>query len=382
MDNKGSQSILEVGNYLVKLLECALQNEKPEEKPQNISFNEIFQMAKRHCVENMAFYSIERLDNKPEYELYKSWQMARDSNLVKSIVQKEEQKNLITNLMNGGINVVPLKGSILNSIYPQEDYRQMADIDILFDKTKDTQAKEIMEKMNYLTKNFKNSNHDNYEKKPYLGVELHRELMSDCYAYASYFYDIWDKVVQDSKNKRLFHMSWESFYIFMIAHHAKHYYSCGSGIRSIMDIYVFCNEFKDKLDEKFIQQELQKLDLWEFKQKVDQVICIWFQKGESNNELNQMIKYIFNSGVYGTKQNFIVNRISELDTTKQNLRFAKLSYCFERLFLPYKSMCHSYPQLKYLVILLPFCWIHRIVKVLVFSPKKIKMEIRVVRRIE
>ena len=61
-------------SYLIHLIGCALDNTIPEELPQDVTWKDIYQLAKYHSINNLIFYSIEKLAKKPDeeqtYDLY------------------------------------------------------------------------------------------------------------------------------------------------------------------------------------------------------------------------------------------------------------------------------------------------------------------------
>ena len=50
-----------VSEYLLELLRCALQDEVPTDKPEEISWQSVFLLAKRHSVSALAWQSVSRL---------------------------------------------------------------------------------------------------------------------------------------------------------------------------------------------------------------------------------------------------------------------------------------------------------------------------------
>lgn len=59
--------------YLIHLLKSILNTAQPEEKPENLSFEKIFNISKHHGVANMSYYAIEKLEKKPDSQLAKKW---------------------------------------------------------------------------------------------------------------------------------------------------------------------------------------------------------------------------------------------------------------------------------------------------------------------
>ena len=66
------------------------------------------------------------------------------------------------------------------------------------------------------------------------------------------------------------------FYIYHLAHFAKHFYEMGSGIRSVMDIYVYLRAFGKEMDIRYIERELKTLELYEFGKQMRNLSLFWF----------------------------------------------------------------------------------------------------------
>lgn len=361
-------------SYLIHLIDSAMRQAVPDEKEEQLSFERLYKLAVFHGVANLTFYSIEKLQKKPERDIFKEWKEERDRNINRSFIQLAERDLITEQLTGAGTKVLPLKGCLLKEMYPQADYRQMADIDILFDKQKANQVKGLMESLGYECQHFNAGNHDVYYKEPYMNAELHQDLIGEGREYASYYEHIWDRAMPDAENKNLYHFSWDDYYIYMLVHLKKHYDGGGSGIRSVLDIHVFLNNHRDDLHWDYLEKELQTIGLWTFKQDMEQLAALWFQEGRYQEQLGEMSSYIISSGTYGTMSNYMNNRIKALSGKKENFRIGKIRYFFRRVFLDRISMRSSYPILNKCPVLLPLCWIHRLIHAVLFKSKKVKTE--------
>ena len=63
-----------VSEYLLSLLRCALNDATPDEKPEDIAWENVFSMAKKHGVSALGFYAIKKLKNLPDSELMEKWE--------------------------------------------------------------------------------------------------------------------------------------------------------------------------------------------------------------------------------------------------------------------------------------------------------------------
>ena len=130
---------------------------------------------------------------------------------------------------------------MLKDLYPALGMRQMADCDILFYASRAEEVRAIMEGLGFTAKHFGNGHHDNYYKDPVYNFEMHRALLSTAHDEKLYTYyrDFRPRMVKDEGNTFGYHFSPEDFYIFMIAHENKRFSGGGTGLRSLLDTYVY-----------------------------------------------------------------------------------------------------------------------------------------------
>ncbi|MBQ3413161.1 MAG: nucleotidyltransferase family protein [Oscillospiraceae bacterium] len=156
---------------------------------------------------------------------------------------------------------MPLKGSVLKDLYPIYGMRQMSDNDILIDSFREAEVKKVMEDLGFEAVSYGKGNHDVYHKQPVSNIEIHTSLFVPSHNKAIYEYyrSVEEKLMPKEGFERKF--SDEDFYIYMIAHEYKHYTNSGTGIRSLLDVYVFLRKHEDDLDKNYIDSELKKLGL-------------------------------------------------------------------------------------------------------------------------
>lgn len=358
------------------MIKSALNKTQPEEKPIDVKFEDIFNLACFHHVANMAYYSIERLKEPPSSILLSQWKEIRDKAIVRDVIQNNEKDKIIHTLSNASISVLPLKGSVLKKMYPSSDMRISADIDILIHKEDQEKVKNLMINLGYSVEHFNRGNHDVYHKPPIMNVEIHTSLFAESSPYYEYYNTIWKKVKSNKTDPFIFKMDWNDFYIYMIVHLAKHFYGSGTGIRSIVDIYIFLKSHKEHLNYQYLLVELKCLCLDIFCIKIENLAEDWFSNEKVQIGNLNIQNYILSSGTYGTTKNRIKNNLDELKLQKGNMKSAKISYILQRAFLIKDEMKYVYPILKRSMLFLPFCWMHRLIKAAILKQNKIKEEIK------
>lgn len=336
-------------DYLLALLRSVLNDEKPPELPEGLSFEGIFSAAKAHSVANTAFYAVERLDRKPEEPLLSEWEQLRDKAIVKDINQLTELELISEALSEKNIRHIPLKGSVLKGLYPQSDMRMMSDIDMLVDGENAAAVRDIMLKLGYTCEHFGYDIHDIYYKPPVMNVEIHRELFGEeGQQFGEIFalpFSLCGKFTEGMRAD----FTDEYFLAYVIAHAIKHYDEGGTGIRSFMDIAVYLRE--KPTDTEQVCGILETSGCADTARDFIGLSQVWFENATSGGKYDKMAQYIFSGGTYGTIQNSVENKVRTGGRAKYLLRL---------VFPTFWHMKQHYPILKKAPVLLPFCWLVRL----------------------
>lgn len=338
--------------YIIHLVRCTLKNEQPLEKPEYLLWEDVFRLAENHMIANMVWYSVNRLENIPEPELWKKWTELKNKALVRDIIQRNECGKILMSFEKEKIRCMAVKGIFLKKLYPKSDYRTMSDIDILTDNENTHRTENIMQSLGYTYRNAGVTNHDVYFKAPVMNIEIHRQLFSDksMHSLSGYYKDAFIKAENLDNFKYVYKMTDKEFYIYTIAHFYKHYYQGGSGIRSVTDVYVLNHSIYKKLNKKSLDYTLEKLGLLDFRNQITDLSEIWFGEGKETSGLTEISDYIIGSGTYGTLSNLVNNNIKEK---------GKLKYFLQCAFPPLYVMKNNYPALNKMTFLLPVFYVRR-----------------------
>lgn len=192
-----------------------------------------------------------------------------------------------------------------------------------------------------------------------MNVEIHRNMIDESYVLSKYYQSIWNRVLPKENTSECY-LSHEDHYIFVVAHSAKHYGAGGTGVRSVLDIYFYWQQFPN-MNREYIHQELVKLDLVQYETTLVILARGWFDGEALSEEASLMGDYLLSSGVYGTTKHSLASALICADNTK-SLTYRKWKYLWKRAFPPYKTMKLLYPSLTKNAIFLPFYYLHRLFK--------------------
>ena len=358
---------------LIYLISCALREAKADtDALEGIDLSGLFMLARKHSVAAMVCMVLEKtaLFAQADPVVKKQWLDVKNKAVRKNMLLDADRKTLMNDMKAAGIWHMPLKGCVLQDWYPQYGMREMSDNDILFDASKRSEVKEIFLNHGYSESMYDESNYDGYTKLPVYNFEMHKALFDDAMEgdLAGEFANIREKLLCDGENEYELHFTPEDFYIYAIAHAYKHYSFGGTGIRTLIDIYVMNQKIGDVLDWRYVETELDTLGIRGY-EACSRGLAEKIFGGEKpigeialTEEEQQMLFYQLESSTYGTIENKVNNRLRALQSDRQPITsFTKLKYCIERLF-PGRQWCRSYyPFIYRHPWLLPVFWVWRMI---------------------
>lgn len=286
-------------------------------------------------------------------------------------VQQEYIIQQLTMAFNeNNIDYSLLKGSSIKKLYRNPLFRCMGDIDILIRAEQYSEIKKIMLKFNFFER--EETVHELiWTKPPFICIELHKMLIpkynSDFY---TYYGDGWGKMIRC--DGCMYKMTPEDEFIFLFTHFSKHYRDGGIGVRHLVDLKVYMDNYS--LNEPYIIAELKSLHLEQFYENVVDTINVWFNGRNETTVTKIITNTIFQSGSYGNPEKF--DDANALRATKQysNIFTAKIAYIIKLIFLPLSSMKKRYPVLNKYTFLLPIFWCIRWGDVLINHNDRIKLQ--------
>lgn len=351
---------------LVYLSSCAVNQTVPDaQKIAALDLEQLYEAADRHMMTSLAAMALESAGiHDPLFT------QARGKAIRKTAMMEIELQNLLSRLEQERIWYALLKGAVLKDLYPAYGMRQMADIDLLFDADREKDIRHIMEELGFTTELFGAYNHDVYYKQPVCNFELHTELFdaTEGKNLHTYYRHIREKLLKDDDNGYGFHFTHEDFYLYVTAHEYKHYSSHGTGLRSLLDIYVYLKAYREQMDLSYIRAEAQKMGIAAFEETNRELAWNLFSGQSLSEEQQTMLQYICFSGTYGNLKNTVQNQVQKT---------GKKQYVFQRIFLPMEKIKSYYPFFYRHKLLIPFLMIYRVVRVLTADRKKLKKELHI-----
>ncbi len=372
----------QVAYALCYLASCTVNGIPPEkEKIEGMNLEKLHQMSRMHSLSALSAMAL----TSAGIEIPTEWRAEKDKSVRKTILFDAERTKILRYFEENGIWYLPMKGVILKDLYPKLGMREMADNDILYDPARQSDVAAFMKQNGYDAKSVGRSHHDTFYKEPVYNFEMHTMMFSEVVdkRFTAYYENIKDRLLPDADKKYGFHMSDDDFYVHMTAHEYKHYSRGGTGLRSLLDRYVYLFKKSGCLDFLYIEAECAKLGIDAF-EKETRVLC---RKVLENPEMDtltdterEMLEYYMFSTTYGTMEQSVQHQM-ERDYGKTG-RDSKLRYLLRRVF-PKTEFYKVYAPIAYKYkILIPAVWFWRLIKAVLGKQKQIKREIGTVSKIK
>lgn len=346
--------------YLVHLIKCAVQNQQPQEIPDQLSFEKVYEYGVLHEVSNIAFYSIEKLVKKPAIELYGQWQECCDMAVIRDINQEYAREEILCGFREANIRSLEIQGSTIKKLYPRSEYRTMSDVDFIVDLENLVKAKEVLHNLCYECADVDGVEVDGF-RPPNIHIEIHTEYFPENSDYHNVMRPPFASVEATGE------YDFNDFYIYNMLHIAKHYFNKGCGIRRVLDVYYLNLAYGKRIDKEYVQSVFEAANVVDFVTRISMLSDYWFGDGEYSKKTAGMEKYILNSGIHGNEQNVLNNHLRDL--YGDGVFLYKLKYCLSRLLAGNDTMFVHYPFLERWKVLYPLCWVHRAIRAMCSADK-------------
>ncbi len=335
---------------MIYLTACAINGKTPKQKRvEALDLPNLLEVCQKHILSACVAYALESSGIKDN-----DFTQAKEKAIRKNILLDAERTMIFKRFEAEKIWYMPLKGCILKDWYPSLGMRQMSDNDILIDDSRRDDVKDIMREFGFELKAEREAV-DEYLKEPIYNFEMHGELFMEYQVgpMADYYKGIKSRMLEDDINEYGYHFSNEEFYLFMLAHEYKHFTLGGTGVRSLVDTYIFLRKFGNLLDWKYIKAELKKLNIEDFERNNRELAIKVFSMKQLSIEDKKLLDYYVMSGTYGNRNNHIENMV------KYKGRGSKVKFLLYRFFPPMSALEVSVPWVTKSKLLIPLAYFYR-----------------------
>lgn len=358
---------------LIYLCSCAVNRTNPDDEViAAVDIQNLFTVSEEHMLSSICGKMLESIGI-----INPSFKNAVGMTQRKAVILNNEFSLISSALESAGIWYMPIKGAVMKDLYPAFAMREMADYDVLFDSSRAEEVRVIMEGLGFKIESFGHQNVDNYRKPPVSNFEMHRTLFGKQHDEKLYEYyrNVKNRLILDSGCRYKF--TAEDFYVYMIAHEYKHYSVYGTGLRSLLDTYVFLQ--KNNIDMDYVTTETEKLEIGEFEQQNRSLAMALFDKNALTEENEQMLSYILASGTYGKFSHSVENMLRRDGDGKIEYLRRRIIGPLKKNDIDRKRFRERYATFFNYPVLLPFLPFYRLLRALKKNPKRIKAEANALR---
>ena len=315
----------------------------------------VCRMCKFQSVSGLFWAGLQKCETLPEHRFIEHFHKKETQERFQYSHQQKQRLRVVQMLEEEKIPYILLKGTRMREFYPDPMARTSCDIDILF--RGDTQVeKRIHERMLDFGYEFvvDCGTTINYQCDP-VEFEMHRYLFDDRLEFHGFFDKVWDYSVPVAEGCCERFLTEEFFYVYMVAHMAKHFTRYGSGVRPVIDLYLYNRRMPENFDRRKAEKLLRIVGLYEFEQRLLALTRAWFETGKLSPMDEKLTDYIMEAGIYGDSRIMSANTTKAPEKANEVRRKKILFYIFPSR----EVMTRLYPDMMKHPALLPAAWIRR-----------------------
>lgn len=364
--------------YFIDLISCHLNKKKPD-GVQNIDWNQVYSLAKKHNVLGIVMSVIKQLPKEfvPEKRLYSAFNQSLGYTLRVYENKMNSDAALISVLTKEEIPHLLVKGAVLRNMYPVPALRTSGDTDVVVKESDYPNAVNVLKENGFEVEDVRGD----VAALLYGGdrFEIHTELESINVQSKIYFSTPFDDISECSgytyKLMPIYHL------IYVITHIAHHMKMGGAGIRMLMDMDVLIRNYPE-LDYQEFWQICRNINIEKTAGALFALCRKWFHTpvssdfsfdSEENKDFyDSLSNVILEGGIFGFGNGGVgKNNLEEsIGKSGKVTVFVMLKAFFKWLFpsKEYMQSCFLYAYKH--PALIPAAWFHRLFKALFVHRKK------------
>ncbi len=360
---KSSMQDIELKLFLA-LLRAGILGKKldPEQiaaMPESWDVEKLVNLALRHDVLLPVYAALAGAEDPGLRQLKKELRALYAPRFAKSVNQECEGEALLDAFEQAGMDCIPLKGWVLRRYYADSLSRSMSDMDVLVRHYEHRSIMRVMRDLGYEGDGRSAWKHENFRKKPYMKVELHRRLTDDSGVIREWEKRMWSRCHPEEGRQHVLRMSHEDFYIHHMLHMEEDFRHGTLGFRRIADTWLLLRVCPE-MDRGYLEDELRRMGILEFVRRAEKLARVCFEGEESDADSETLLCYAEQNSISGSEHSYQLGRMAMRSGGK--LRKARLRSAWEAVFLPYDRMKAQFPVVEKHPVLLPWCWTKRLLR--------------------
>lgn len=356
--------------YLLTLVASVVNQTKSPVPARRVDWGAVYRLADFHHVANVAYYGIMGIEGIPQAWRDRFFERYRES--ASRIEPMEKGEILLKEVFEQcQLPSVVLFGSQLRDLYPVREMSYVDRIEILADTGARAEVRQILEELDFSWRKSDEANVSAYYKIPGIQVCIREALPFLSKEIKRYFQDFLPSLLPMEDYEFVCEMPLEVEYIYRAARITERYATGDIEIRDLMDLWLLCKRYRERMDWDLIKKEAEGVIPEKFLVHIMMLMDIWFGKAQiPPDELDVfegMENYILTKGEEGTEVSAkllpLMKKVA--DTYQRNRKKEAFRKQVLWLFPEYEYMVGLYPVLETAEILLPLYWILRLLRTLV-----------------
>lgn len=340
---------MRIRDNLFAAIRCGMEQETTDIGLSPEDCSALLEMSMRQSILPIVYGGIKRMSvpteslNRFDREWIKNvfWHSQRQDALRKITSALEEAE----------IPYVPLKGAVLQYLYPDPNMRTSGDIDILTreeDLDRAVRAIEEHAGFSFVRRNYHDVNMTNSR----VVLELHFSIKENMENIDKLLSKVWD-YAEPMENCCRYSFTPEFQLFHVVAHMSYHMVHGGVGIRPFLDLWLLRN--KTKFDEAAVRKMCAECGILTFYEKSCELVDAWMSGKPVSDDLALFEKYCLSGGVFGSAESASASKLREK---------GKSDYVMSRLFVSREVLEDQYPELRDKPYLMPVLQMKRWMRLL------------------
>ena len=329
-------------------------------------YEEILKISEIHAVKSLLYPALKKVLPMGD-PLLSALKRESFAAATRESMQGKDLSKIFAACNEARIPVLPLKGCVIKDLYPYPELRFMSDADLLVPEDCGRTMRSLMEGQGFSYHKVDAGDTDVYVSPLKLNYEIHFGLGEEGFSAQSRAFTgkLLDLAHSGNDRSYVMELPAEEHYIYILIHFIKHFIYGGVGIRQLTDLFICYTRWD--MDMEKVHKLLEELELVRFHSNLKSLWEHWFLDGPATEQTEVLGEFILHSGVFGNEEQRSTDRILSVGENNH--------YVFRRLFPPYKTMKGYFPVLKKVPILLPFAWVWRGVRAVLFRRNKLNSEL-------
>ena len=355
--------------FFVECVKRGIKDEKIDAIPDGLDYKQFYNLCASHSMSVVVFKALENVKEKLLPQFLTALQRSVHRHVMLDVQSEYDINTVLTAFEEHGLKYMPLKGYHLKKLYPSTDMRYASDCDVLIDVNQLKEVRALVDELGLATKRHDEHHDIVYYPETKTVFELHKTIFVGP---LEEYFGVENKGFEMAHVREgyqyFYEMDHERFYISLLGHSAYHFAeSAGVGIRHLTDIYLYRKAYA--LNEDYLNAELEKCGLKQFKDEFEKVSAYFFDDAEADAFTLKLAKHILESSLLAHSELKSASDVAA--NTGDGDEKARNKSIWKKIFLPKEQMKFSYPVLKKAIWLLPIFHIVRWVQVIFTRPKAI-----------